>query len=136
MSLRAALRRNERGAAMLEFALLAPVLLTVVIGAVQMGILFFANTGLQHAVGEGARLAAIFPRPTDTEIRERITSSLPLDEEDAVGEPEIEYRQRGTNDVADISWSYRVQLDFVFFQTPPVTLTHSRTVYLQPAGTT
>jgi hypothetical protein len=35
-------------------------------------------------------------------------------------------------DYADISMSYQVPLDFVFFTTPPVTLTGSRRAFVQP----
>lgn len=49
--------RGERGVAMVEFALLAPVLLLIVFGIVEMGMLFNAWVSVQHASELGARYA-------------------------------------------------------------------------------
>ncbi|HJW26891.1 MAG TPA: TadE/TadG family type IV pilus assembly protein [Rhodocyclaceae bacterium] len=48
---------NDRGSATLEFALVAPVFLFVLMAAMEMGILFWVNLSMQHAVREGARYA-------------------------------------------------------------------------------
>ena len=47
----------QRGSAIVEMALLAPVLLLVLIGVIEMGLLFFTNLTMQYAVREGARYA-------------------------------------------------------------------------------
>jgi Flp pilus assembly protein TadG len=47
--------RGERGGAALEFALVLPVLLTVVFAALEYGWLFTARMMLANAVSEGAR---------------------------------------------------------------------------------
>ena len=129
------LRAEERGATLVEFALLVPVLLGIVIGAAQIGILFFANAGLQHAIGEGSRVAMIWPRPSDAVIREAIrNNTYGLDDDFLVGEPVITPGTSNGCDIQDISWSYRVPLNFILYETPPVTLTHSRRVFVQPAA--
>src|SRR3954462_9853921 len=71
------LRRDEDGAGAVEFALVAPALLGFIIGLTQLGMLFFANADLHNAVAAGARLAMIWPRPTDDQIKQRIVSMLP-----------------------------------------------------------
>jgi Flp pilus assembly protein TadG len=52
-------RRDEQGQAMVEFALVLPLLLIVMIGIVQFGILFHNYETLTDAVRAGARQAAV-----------------------------------------------------------------------------
>lgn len=129
------LRRDARGAAAIEFALVAPALIVFIIGIAQLGMLFMANAGLTHAVAEGARFATIFPRPTDAEIRARIADSRFGIDPANLRTPTITH---GTDDgasYAEISASYDVPLDFIFFTLPSVTLTETRRAFVQPVVT-
>lgn len=55
----------ERGAAaMVEFAIIAPVLLLFVFGIIEYGRYFFLYSNLTNAAREGARLAAVTPLNT------------------------------------------------------------------------
>lgn len=56
---------NDRGSATLEFALVAPVFLFVLMAAMEMGILFWVNLSMQHAVREGARYAVTGQKDLD-----------------------------------------------------------------------
>ena len=56
--------RDDRGAAVIEIAIALPVLVLFVWGIFQIGIAFQASAGMQHALGEGARLATICLNPT------------------------------------------------------------------------
>ena len=129
------IRRSEDGAAALEFALITPALVLFIVGIAQLGILFMANAGLRNAVAEGARYATIFDtntggRPTDTEIRNRITGSdFGLDPANMTT-PSITACTSGTDDCLDISVSYNVPLDFIFVSLPPVTLTQTRRAFV------
>ena len=128
-----ALVRNEKGAAAMEFALAAPVLFALIVGIAQLGILFFANAGLQNAVSAGARLATIFPVPSDDEIKAMVTSSeFGLKPENIVTDATV---VRGTDanglGYAEVSMSYKVPLHFLFFDIPPVTLTQTRRAFTQ-----
>lgn len=51
--------RNERGAAAVEFALILPVLLLILIGIVEFSLAFNAQLSLNQAAREGARYMAI-----------------------------------------------------------------------------
>jgi Flp pilus assembly protein TadG len=51
--------RNERGAAALEFALVAPILIVLVMGIVNFGIFFAQSLSLNNAAREGARFGAV-----------------------------------------------------------------------------
>ena len=52
-------RPRERGAAAVEFALILPLLMTVVIGVMEFGFLFNQQISLSQAAREGARSYAI-----------------------------------------------------------------------------
>jgi Flp pilus assembly protein TadG len=61
------LRRKEDGQALVEFAFVVPVLLLLVLGIIQFGILFNNYITLTDAVRAGARQAAVsrmLPNPT------------------------------------------------------------------------
>jgi Flp pilus assembly protein TadG len=55
----AQLRSDVRGASAVEFALTVPILLMLVVGVVQFGVMLWAQFGLQHAVEMAARCASI-----------------------------------------------------------------------------
>jgi len=129
------LRRNADGAAAVEFALVAPALILLIVGIAQLGVLFMANAGLHHAVGEGARFATIYPRPNDEQIRARIADTRYGLDPASLSTPTI---TPGTDDGApylDISATYTVTPDFVFFTLPAVTLTETRRAFVQPQVT-
>lgn len=68
--------RSDRGAAAIETAFALPALIILVWGVVQLGLVFRAMSGIQHALGEGARLATIWPQPTDDVIKARIEQAV------------------------------------------------------------
>lgn len=51
--------RDQRGAAMVEFAIILPLLLLVVFGILQFGLLFYNYLDLTSATRDGARRAAV-----------------------------------------------------------------------------
>jgi|tagenome__1003787_1003787.scaffolds.fasta_scaffold20532682_2 Flp pilus assembly protein TadG len=57
-------RRDEGGAAAVEFALLAPIVLLLVFGIIQYGLYFWADQGGSDAGRDAARLSAV-GKPTD-----------------------------------------------------------------------
>ena len=54
------LRRDDRGAAAIEMALALPVLVSMIYGLFQVGLLYQANAGMQHALGRGRALATLY----------------------------------------------------------------------------
>lgn len=134
MTRRNPLIRDSRGAAALEFAIIAPVFFAVIFGIAQLGLLFFANAGLGNAVAEGARLASLYPRPTNAQITDRITQKrFGLDPVHIVGPSIVDGTLDGAS-YAEITMRYNAPMNFVFFRMAPVTLTKSRRVYTQPAS--
>lgn len=52
-------RKNERGANLVEFAILAPLLILLVFGIIEFGWLFGQYNAVRHGAREGARFAAV-----------------------------------------------------------------------------
>ena len=76
LRVRGNLRNDRRGAAIIEMAFALPALIVLMWMIVQLGLVFRAMSGIQHGLGEGSRLATIFPRRTDTEIKAKITDAV------------------------------------------------------------
>jgi Flp pilus assembly protein TadG len=73
-------RRNERGAAAVEFALLLPLLVVILFGIIALGIALMRAVNYVSAAREGARYAAVHCRPeattcTPTLIVDRVTQA-------------------------------------------------------------
>lgn len=51
--------QSDRGAALVEFALLLPLLLLLVLGIVELGFIIGQNNEIRHGAHEAARLAAV-----------------------------------------------------------------------------
>lgn len=51
--------KSDRGASALEFALVIPVLLLLLFGIIEFGVIFQNQLALTHAAREGARMAAV-----------------------------------------------------------------------------
>ena len=50
---------NERGSAVIEFALVSPLVILLILGALQLGMVLRANAGLRELAGWGGRRAVI-----------------------------------------------------------------------------
>jgi Flp pilus assembly protein TadG len=119
------LARSSDGAGAIEFAIAAPVLILMVFGMFQLGIVLRANAGMQHALGEAARYATLYPTPTDAELQARITSKKFGVGTGAWGEPTI-ITDAGTK---TITVTYTQPLDWIYFTTT-VSLTKTKVVHL------
>lgn len=75
--------RDETGAAVVEFALVLVLLLTLLVGLIQFGLAFYTQLTLQHAAREGARVFAITQDVPLTKSRTKAAAGQlnpPLDE--------------------------------------------------------
>lgn len=70
------LRRDDRGAAVIETAFALPALIVMMWMLVQLGLVFRAMAGIQHGLGQGARTATLFPKPTDATVQAAITAAV------------------------------------------------------------
>ena len=127
------LARNERGATALEFALVAPVLFLFIFGIAQLGTLYMADSSLRHAVAEGARYAAIYPRPSDEAIIARINAKRVGLRPSRITGPTLRHVEpAGAAAYTEIDMGYSVPLNFIFFEAAPVQLQERRLVYTYP----
>jgi Flp pilus assembly protein TadG len=125
------LRSDDRGAAAIEMALALPILVSMIYGLFQVGLLYQANAGMQHALGEGARVATLYERftpnnvPTDLAIKTRMTQKLfgKGDGAFTVNDPVT-----GTG-YKDLSITYTKKMNFIFFNGPTITLSRSKRAY-------
>ena len=130
------LRRDENGAGAVEFALSVPVLITMIYGIFEFSQLYEANAGMQHALGEGARVPTLCV-PTGTgcnaETNEDLTAKMnaklfgPID-----GTFNVQDVVDGTNSKT-LTITYTRTMNFLFFTGPAVTLTRSKLVYTPSA---
>jgi Flp pilus assembly protein TadG len=134
MRIRRKLASDTEGAAAMEFVIVAPALILLIVGLAQLGILFMANAGLRNAVAAGARLATIYPLPSDATLQQRITDTRFGLKASQLTTPTITHGSANGINYVDISASYSVPMNFVFFQLSPVQLTQNRRAFVTPAS--
>jgi hypothetical protein len=117
----------------------------MIYGIFQVGLLYQANAGMQHALGEGARMATlcvptsvvvasssgtstktVCMAPPDTAIKNRMTAKLFGEGDGAftVNDP-----VPGTG-FRDLSVRYSKRMNFIFFPGPTITLNRSKRAYV------
>ncbi len=73
--LRGGVDRKDRGANLVEFAVLAPLLILLVLGIVEFGWKFSQFNDVRHGAREGARFAAV-NAGDNTDIRDHVCSAM------------------------------------------------------------
>ncbi len=68
-------RRADGGAAAVEFAIVSGVLVLLLLGLTQFGVIFYQWLELEHAAREGARSAALWT--TDDVVRKTVQDAAP-----------------------------------------------------------
>ena len=129
--MRRLLFRDDRGAAAIEMAFALPALIIMIWMVVQLGLAFRAMAGIQHSLGEGARLATIWPQPTDDQIEAKM-------EEVVYGiEPgtfTIHPPEPGLSDAAepylDLRVSYTQPTNLLLLPGPTISVTRSKRVWV------
>lgn len=73
-------RRRERGASLVEFALISPLLFAILLGTITGGFALSQKNSMTNAVREGGRLGATLPEGSDwdtdwaVDVRDRVDS--------------------------------------------------------------
>jgi Flp pilus assembly protein TadG len=62
------LRDDRRGGALIEFAVLAPVLFTILLGIVEMGRMFYVRQALEYATEQAARYYMLNPTSASSTV--------------------------------------------------------------------
>lgn len=127
------LKRNERGAAAIEFAIAVPILVLLIYGIFRIGLLYQANAGMQHALGEGARMATLCTptgttctTPTNDQLKARMTSKL-----FGKGDGTFTVQEPGTGaGYRDLRITYVKKMNFLFINGPTITLNREKRAYV------
>ena len=130
MTIMRSIRRDEKGVAAVEMAFALPILLLFVYGIFQFGVILQANAGMQHALGEGARYATLYPKPADNLIETRMSNSVFGMNIGTFGAPTV--TTPATSECTNcrlLTVSYTVTPDFVFFSGPAINLVRTKRVY-------
>jgi Flp pilus assembly protein TadG len=132
------LRRDQRGAATIEMAIALPTLILFLWGIFQVGVAFQAKAGMQHALGEGARLATLCYNPTaangcsvpsNDAIEAKITDRVFGTKVGEFSDPTVTDGPAGEN-YKDLSVTFTMTPNFLFFSGPPVDITETKRVYI------
>jgi Flp pilus assembly protein TadG len=131
MTVKRTLSRDESGAATIEMAIALPILLLFIYGMFTIGVLFQANAGLQHSLGEGARYATLFPQPSDSAVVTRMTDKRFGLAIGTFNTPTVTTPAAGTcTNCRLLRATYTVTPNFLFFNGPAITLDRSKQVYI------
>ena len=132
------LQRDERGSAIIEMAIALPTLILFLYGIFQVGVAFQAKAGMQHALGEGARLATLCYNPTvatgcsvpsNTAIKDKIEERVFGTKIGTFTEPTVTDGPTGEK-YKTLSVTFTMTPNFLFFNGPPVTITETKRVYV------
>ncbi|MGN6850154.1 MAG: TadE/TadG family type IV pilus assembly protein [Sphingomicrobium sp.] len=143
MTLIKRLHSDQAGAAAVEAALALPILITLIYGIFEMSQLYWANAGMQHALGEGARLATLCipdasastgcDNPSDTSIVAKEKAKLfgPTGAATCTSAGNCFQVQTPTTSSGykTLTITYTRAMNFLFFSGPTITLTRSKQVY-------
>ena len=130
------IRGNERGAAAVEFALCVPIVVSLIYGIFEFSQLYWANAGMQHALGEGARMATLYDKTTTTHVPSDTAIKAQMDAK-AFGPNGATFTTSVTTPASTTCTSCRLltvtytrTMNFLFFTGPTITLTRSKQVYV------
>jgi hypothetical protein len=123
-------RLGRSGSMVAEFAFVVPVLLSLVFGLIQAGVLFVANAGLKHGVGEAARMATLWPVRSDAELTAELNAKVFGLNPARLSAPVITRGEAQGSAYAEISATYTVPMDLFVISLQPVVLRESRRVYI------
>jgi Flp pilus assembly protein TadG len=119
---------DESGANVIEFAIALPTLTIFIYGIFVIGKLFEANAGMQHALGEAARYATLFPTPTDDELKAKMAAK-----KFGTGNNGGTLSPLGISTAGNtktLTLTYSQPTNFLLFKGPNVSISRSKKVYL------
>jgi hypothetical protein len=107
------LARDRSGGAAVEFAMVAPVLFTCIVGLIMLGMAYYEGATVQWSLERTLRAAMIDPDVTPEEIEEALNAQLEI-----IGSPEIEFNyeidESGSVPLAVATAEYDVPLHIPF----------------------
>ncbi|ANI77839.1 MULTISPECIES: TadE/TadG family type IV pilus assembly protein [Sphingobium] len=117
-----------RGVGVLEFALVAPVLLGMLIAIPALGVLFYAQAGLRSTVEDAARYATTWPKPSEADIQARIAAKRFGMEPANIVAPTVTFTS-GTPSYVTITMGYNLTINYVL-GSKTIALSETRRAYV------
>ena len=124
--------RNNHGAAVIETAFALPILILFIWILLQLGLVFRASSGIQHALGEGARAATVWSvagvdaAAIKAKVEAEVYGIGP-------GTFTVPLPTAGTgcdDQCLDVTVQYTQNTDLLFFPGPTIDIQHSKRVWL------
>ena len=121
--------RSEKGAAAIEMAFALPILVVFIWMIVQLGLVFRATSGIQHALGEGARLATVWPSPSAEDVKARVEEAVygigpgEFDVPDPVPGADCD------DSCLDVTVTYTQETDLLLFPGPTIEVSRTKRVW-------
>ena len=123
------LKRDESGAAVIEMAFALPILIILLWMIIQLGLVFRAMSGIQHALGEGARLATIWPVPDVDTIQDKMNDAVYGIGPGTFAIPTPVAQTADGADYLDLSVTYSQDTDLLLLPGPTISVTRSKRVW-------
>ena len=107
-----------------------PILIALMVGILQVGMVLAANGAMRNALGEGLRLAKVDPTATETQVLTRTRQALVGVEASAIDT--LTFDRAITNNVRRGTISLTITLNPIipFAPIPPIVLTETKQIYL------
>jgi len=124
--------KDQTGSLGFEFAIAMPVLVTLMLGILQFGMALHASGAMRNAMGEGLRLAKVYPTATASDVYTKTKNSFVGVDKDGI-KSLVFTRGTATNGASygKLVMTYEMGFLLPFAPIPPVTLKETKQVYLQ-----
>ncbi|MGH4119669.1 TadE/TadG family type IV pilus assembly protein [Clostridium sp.] len=106
--------RNEKGQSLVEFSILLPFLLLLLMGLLEFGLMLNSYLAIHNSAREGARLGIV--AGSDSEINELITKMSPtIDIENIIVNitPSVGSRKSGGTITVEVIYNYQVTIPII-----------------------
>lgn len=123
------LRRDQDGAAVIEMAFALPILIMLIWMVVQLGMAFRAMAGIQHALGEGARAATLWPVPSTTTVQAKMNAAVYGIKPGTFTIPTPTAGTADGSDYLDLKVNYSQPTDLIFIKGPTINVSRSKRVW-------
>ena len=125
------LARDERGVTAVETAFALPIFIMLVWSIFQLGLVFRASSGIQHALGEGARAATLWPTPDKATVEAKMNAAV-----FGIGPGVFTMNVPATptsldgGKYLDLKVTYTQATTLIFLAGPNITITRSKRVWV------